>query len=606
MATIQEIRNQYPQYNDMNDQELADSFHDKFYSDMPKSDFYKKIGFQNNSSMIDTFIGELKKPDKDMFNPDEEKINQMALMAMPEGRLISPILKSARSVPFLEKLTSLVAKNHPITQSILKTIGTGMEGSAIGAASDPNDKEQGAALGFGLGLGGRALSEAGSAAYNFLKPSNLLKGNATPEEMIRNLEASRGTKSNLGTITQNPLTKEFYENMLSKLPFSGAHQAMAETANVIKNRGENIVNQYLPENVSPLQFSEKLGEGLIKAKQEATRNKINAYKSVNRLAERDKLKLELPNFSKLAKKYTNSIENTTMLQYEPETKALLNRLKNYTEPTVESINKSKILNKEGQPLVDESITSYPSLQEANTLAGNLNALSKKLKSSLNTSDHGAATLLGNLGKTLKNDIKATISEKGSPKLKTEFDRAEKNYAENYNPFLDKDLLKFTEQNKPPEELIATFLENSKKSDKVTKLKKLMDRLDPKSQDLVRYGYFSRAIKGEENAKFLDPNALKELWTKGLGDNQKRVLVPNIEKRKELDNFSRMTINNKAALELMHNPKTGHILSAKNILKAPFGIAARPIVSRLSSEDYRERLVAKMMEKAAKANQKAQK
>lgn len=48
MTSIAEIRQQYPQYDDMNDQQLADAFHKKFYSDMPRADFYSKIGFGQN------------------------------------------------------------------------------------------------------------------------------------------------------------------------------------------------------------------------------------------------------------------------------------------------------------------------------------------------------------------------------------------------------------------------------------------------------------------------------------------------------------------------------------------------------------------------------
>ena len=44
MATIAEIREKYPQYSDMPDAALADALHSKFYSDMPKPDFYTKIG----------------------------------------------------------------------------------------------------------------------------------------------------------------------------------------------------------------------------------------------------------------------------------------------------------------------------------------------------------------------------------------------------------------------------------------------------------------------------------------------------------------------------------------------------------------------------------
>ena len=41
MPTLAEIRQKVSQYNDMSDQEFVDKFHQKFYSDMPKEDFYK-------------------------------------------------------------------------------------------------------------------------------------------------------------------------------------------------------------------------------------------------------------------------------------------------------------------------------------------------------------------------------------------------------------------------------------------------------------------------------------------------------------------------------------------------------------------------------------
>jgi hypothetical protein len=51
MASLQEIRQKYPQYNDMSDQEFADKFHAKFYSDMPKDQFYQKVGLQTGGTM---------------------------------------------------------------------------------------------------------------------------------------------------------------------------------------------------------------------------------------------------------------------------------------------------------------------------------------------------------------------------------------------------------------------------------------------------------------------------------------------------------------------------------------------------------------------------
>lgn len=46
MATISEIRAQYPQYSDMPDAALADGMYKKFYADMPRADFDLKIGFK--------------------------------------------------------------------------------------------------------------------------------------------------------------------------------------------------------------------------------------------------------------------------------------------------------------------------------------------------------------------------------------------------------------------------------------------------------------------------------------------------------------------------------------------------------------------------------
>ena len=44
MATLAEIRQQYPQYQDMSDAALADALYRKFYSDMPRAEFDAKIG----------------------------------------------------------------------------------------------------------------------------------------------------------------------------------------------------------------------------------------------------------------------------------------------------------------------------------------------------------------------------------------------------------------------------------------------------------------------------------------------------------------------------------------------------------------------------------
>lgn len=48
-VTISDIRKKYPDYNDLSDQELADKLHAKSYSDMPKDEFYSKIGLDQKT-----------------------------------------------------------------------------------------------------------------------------------------------------------------------------------------------------------------------------------------------------------------------------------------------------------------------------------------------------------------------------------------------------------------------------------------------------------------------------------------------------------------------------------------------------------------------------
>ncbi len=61
MATLQEIRQQYPQYADVPDGALADALYKKFYSDMPRQDFDGRLGIKPVLSDQDIAIA--KAPD---------------------------------------------------------------------------------------------------------------------------------------------------------------------------------------------------------------------------------------------------------------------------------------------------------------------------------------------------------------------------------------------------------------------------------------------------------------------------------------------------------------------------------------------------------------
>lgn len=52
MTTLNEFRQQNPAYNDMSDDALASALHKKFYSDMPRAEFDKKLGIEPQKSDI--------------------------------------------------------------------------------------------------------------------------------------------------------------------------------------------------------------------------------------------------------------------------------------------------------------------------------------------------------------------------------------------------------------------------------------------------------------------------------------------------------------------------------------------------------------------------
>jgi len=58
MATLAEVRAQYPQYSDMPDTALADALYKKFYSDLPRADFDVKIGLTAPKTGADLIPGQ--------------------------------------------------------------------------------------------------------------------------------------------------------------------------------------------------------------------------------------------------------------------------------------------------------------------------------------------------------------------------------------------------------------------------------------------------------------------------------------------------------------------------------------------------------------------
>jgi hypothetical protein len=94
MATLAEFRAQYPQYDAVPDVKLADSLHQKFYSQIPKMDFYKTIGLGAAAAIpgAENVVTGVKPPEVSMRDRISGIIETpLALGATLGGGLIAPI-----------------------------------------------------------------------------------------------------------------------------------------------------------------------------------------------------------------------------------------------------------------------------------------------------------------------------------------------------------------------------------------------------------------------------------------------------------------------------------------------------------------------------------
>jgi hypothetical protein len=110
MATIAEIRSRYPQYNDMSDSQLADAMHRKFYSDMPREEFDKKIGYKKpeekkpeEAGALSDFLTETGKAFRSGF---EHFTGGEKMRGEVTGPLAGPVSTLARPVGAAEMLLS--------------------------------------------------------------------------------------------------------------------------------------------------------------------------------------------------------------------------------------------------------------------------------------------------------------------------------------------------------------------------------------------------------------------------------------------------------------------------------------------------------------------
>jgi hypothetical protein len=179
MITIQEVRSKYPQYSDLSDQQLVDSLHGKYYSDIPINEFYQQVGLGKETApkpeltKAQTALDYAKSAGSGAYKGSSYipgfpgDIEQLGQQFLPEW-MTKPIIKGAKPIqvfPTSAQIRGMAETVVPALEGVAEyepqTTGgrylkTGIEFAAPSATGKTAAARK---FGAGLGLGGGALYE---------------------------------------------------------------------------------------------------------------------------------------------------------------------------------------------------------------------------------------------------------------------------------------------------------------------------------------------------------------------------------------------------------------------------------------------------------------
>lgn len=447
------------------------------------------------------------------------------------------------------------------------------------------------------------------AAINPLRPSTFLRGPLSKEELIKNFNAAQGTNTPLGSILDSPNLRQMFENTTVNFPFSGGDQITADIANQVARQGENLL-EMSGKGLPIGEPREQIKSAIDTAFQKQQKIKDTMYEPVNDLANSQGFNLELPSLEKVAQEFGSTMNNSPLFKGDPTLKKAFNQLSNYKNST-----KSEQLKTLGpDALLSKPIVTHPSIVEAKGLANRLETEAAKYMRSPNPTDHFIAGKYNQAANAIRKDIKEQIAKKGSPELKEAFHKAEKNYAENYSQFLDKDVWKLLDPEANIDNIINDIIKPGATTDKFSRLEKIQNILPDEQKNLIGNAWLKRALDKEGN---LDPKQFAQLINK-LGTKQFEALFPDKQFRDQLLNYGRLRGMNEAALSRMANPKTGYSGNFLKNLGALLGttgyaysqggtplaaatLVGLPLLARkankvITSPKVRESLIKKMIER----------
>lgn len=671
MAKLNDLRQKYPQYNDMSDKEFADAFQKKYYSDMSPSDFYSKIGLSQPDQGWQSVLGDIGKSVASLPGAIGSSIANLPGQAYQGGKqALTNVPRTAENLGYgllngIQGATEIPAniaeylksknvgprgaedfvinntmRGNALTDALKKHLGPDQEGdeflrglggflpvSKIGAASEglagilkragaggaySASQNQDPIVGALTNMAMEAPGNLGSKIANAdLSPTNIaakvLRGKLSPEELSRNLEIARGTNTPLGRVIQEPLSNTLFETLTSRALGSG--KMLGDISQQVKDRASDLLESLKPAgadgdlNNLTHKFLEDASE-----KQRVAKNAL--YKDREKIEQSDKHVLKLPNTEQFAKERADAIKNSPFYIEDPEFRNQYNRLLGYKQLTKEKPavvssfydKNGNLTNPYGGEVLEPAKTISPSLTEAQVIASDWKKKGEKLDKIGGAKNQTLANNLIGLSGMIRKDVEESVA-KGSPELQEAHAAANKNYAENYSPFLDESVRKKIQETEP-QTMVRDIINPGKEADKYSDIEKVVNLLPDNQKNILAYAHLKRAQDkyGAVDAKKLAARI------DSLGPRQLEKIIPDEGLRQKVENFGKLRGMNEKALNNMYNPETGigavpiaqvmwaaaHPVSAVPAFGAAYGLN-----KVLTSPSIREKLVNKMIQNSSK-------
>lgn len=627
MTKLQDLRKKYPQYDSIGDEELVGAFHSKYYADMPIEEFHSRLGYkapkQGWSGVGEDVTKSLQKVPENLLEMIKQLPGEVFGAASNPGRIPqnlgaglaqggAGLLNTPANIRDYLASKNIVSKESPslrLPESILPqnfnyAEGVGLSdvkpgdalvqgigasapyvaGGELGALGVPARMaaRSAAQVPFAIGQNENPITAAAMPlalegiargvpkAVNAVRPTNLLKGDLSTAELSANLRAARGTNTDLGNIIGSPTLKQVFENLTTKVPFSGSDKLLGKMGNRVSRRAETLLRRAgrgIPDGDRNVILKNTIED----AYKKQSKIKTDLYGPVNELAAKESFNLELPSLERFSKEFGESLNDSFLMKNDKTLRTAFNELSKYSKVTgSESLG---TLGPDGL-LSKSQATKAPTIVEAKVLAGRLDREASKHMSSPNPADRFVGGKFSEAAKAIRSDINSQIEKKGSPELNSRYKEADKNYAENFSQFLDSDVYKLTRPDANAETIINDIIKPGKRSDKYTRIEKIQNLLPDNQKNILGEAWLRNSI---EKTGDLNPKEFARLID-SLGVRQFKALFPDAKFREKLLDYGKLRGMNESALSRMANPKTGQMLGVPAMLASQAGGVAGALTS----------------------------